>query len=125
MLLISAMARSIRENNDAGGMPASGNSILSWSLVLAVDIPDRLLHQTLDHRVQRHPALLRLGNTKRARRSRTDLHFFVGVPRAALLGRPGIDSLIAQAEDPAAGPLIGVHRADGSPAVRARLCATA
>src|SRR5438128_12021715 len=108
MLSLSAMAHSIPENGDAGGGPASQTSrpALNRSLVLAVDVPHRLLHEALDHGVERHAALLRLVHPERARRGRTELHLFLGIARGDLPGRLGVDDLVAHPDDPDAGRFV-------------------
>src|SRR5439155_1288449 len=57
-----SLAHSVPENGDAGGGPASQTSrpALNRSLVLAVDVPHRFLHEALDHGVKCHATLLRL-----------------------------------------------------------------
>src|SRR6185503_21028649 len=89
-------------------------------LVLAVDLPDRLLHEALHHRVERHAAFLRLRNAEHRRRLRADLHLLLGVALRDLLGRLGVDDLVAHADDPHAGGLAGMHRADSRMTDRAR-----
>src|SRR6187551_1521839 len=89
------------------------------SLVAGVDFPDRLLDQALHHRVEAHAALLALRHAEDRACLRADLHLLLGVAGRDLLGRLGVDDLVAHADDPHAGRLAGLHRADRLAADRA------
>ena len=54
-----------------------------------------------------------------------DFHLLLGVALRDLLGRLGVDDLVAHADDPHAARFARVHRADGRAADRARLRAAA
>src|ERR1044071_4553684 len=102
MVLISAIVRSpddamrepAAENVNAGCGPASRCSRRrEISLVLVVDVPDGLLDQPLNHRVERNAALLRLRHAEHRCRLGADLHLFLGVAVRDLLRGFGVDDL--------------------------------
>src|SRR5260370_17118737 len=101
--------------NGLAGRPStgSGRTVISGSLVLVVDLPDRFLHEALDHGVERDATLLRLVDPERAGGRRADLHLFLGVAGGDLLGRLRVDDLVAHADDPDAGCFVRMHRTDG------------
>src|ERR1022692_216500 len=79
--------------------------------VLAVDVPDTLLHQTLHHRVERDAALGRVRNAGDRRRFGADLLLLLGVILRNLVRGRGIENLVAHADAPDSGCLGGVDRA--------------
>src|SRR6187551_2481906 len=85
-LIIAVVLVAVSQDGNAGNVPASTRTALRRSLVLAVDFPDRLLHEPLHHRVERHAALLRLRYAEHRRRLRADFHLLFGVTLRELLG---------------------------------------
>src|SRR5204863_102654 len=74
--------------------------------------PDGFLHEPLYHRIQPDTALLRLRDTQHRLRRRAYFHFFFGISVPDLLGRFGVDDLVAHADEPDAGRFIRVHGPD-------------
>ena len=96
------------------------SAVTTFDSVLVVDFPDALLHEALHHRVEAHAALLRLRHAEHRLGRGADLHLLLGVALRDLLGRLGVDDLVAHADQPDAGRFARVHRADRRAADRAR-----
>src|SRR5262245_46946710 len=86
------MSSDAPQNADAGvraGVRAAW-AFAGGLLVLVVDLPDRFLDQPLDHRVERHAALLGGGDAEHRGAGRADLHLLLGVTLCELLGGFGV-----------------------------------
>src|SRR4030095_7479993 len=86
--------------------------LLASLLVFVIDFPDALLHEALHHRVETYAALLRLRDAEHRLRRGAHFHLLLGVALRDLLGRLGVDDLVAHADEPDTGRFARVHRSD-------------